>query len=69
MNKVIKVPERGKKITETQEERLERIRLWPTTRTRVVPSRKTYKRKSKHKEEFKKADEPRRIQTEDVRPL
>ena len=52
MNKVIKVPERGKKITETQEERLERIRLWPTTRTRVVPSRKTYKRKSKHKEEF-----------------
>ena len=52
MNRVIKVPERGKKITETQEERLERIRLWPTTRTRVVPSGKTYKRKSKHKEEF-----------------
>ena len=49
--RIIKVPERKKKIKETPEERLERIHQWQTTRTRVVPDKKhTYNRR-KFKEE------------------
>ena len=44
--RIIKVPEKTKKIKETSEERLERIHRWQTTRTRVVPDKKhTYSRR------------------------
>lgn len=43
---VITIPEKKKKIKETPEERLERIRMWQATRTQVVPDKKhTYNRK------------------------
>ena len=46
---IIPVPKEKKKIKETPEERAERIRLWATTRTRVVPSAKVYDRKKFNK--------------------
>lgn len=46
---VIELPEK-KKIKETPEERAERIRLWPTTRTRVVPNKKKEAERKRTKE-------------------
>lgn len=39
INRTVKLPEK-KKIKETKEERQERIRMWPTTRTQVIPNKK-----------------------------
>lgn len=51
-NKVeFEVHNKDKATKETPEERAERIRLWSTTRTRVVPSKKVYNRKK-----FKEVD-------------
>lgn len=47
---VIQLPEKKKKIKETPEERAERIRLWPTTRTRVVPNKKKAEERKRSKE-------------------
>ena len=51
MKRTIKVPTKPKKVVETKEERLERIRMAATTRTRVVPDKKhTYNRQKFKKE-------------------
>ena len=38
-------------IKETPEQRKERIRVWPTTRTQIIPNKKAYDRKKLSKVE------------------
>ena len=40
------------KIKETKENRLDRIHKANTTRTQVIPNKKRYKRKDKHKKQL-----------------
>lgn len=46
----IKLPEKDRKVKETEEERKERIRMWRTTTTRVVPD-KRYKSRAQQRQE------------------